>query len=273
MKSIHPFIFRLTLIIVATLPGTVSAAGVEIDKLPKINQIAQHPGADFRYFAATDRGLFASEEGHIWILSLDSQMPATMVSETGNGDLYAFVLGSGLMQFDAETSRWRVVNNQLGAQAIMDLSGDASSAERLIALNQFGKLIVSPDAGVNWHPIDGPYEAETASERRGQSLYGQYCQSCHGVNGVGETYTLQSLTDQKYLRAPALNYSEHAWHHTDEQLIKTIIEGSPRTEKMPAFGDAGITEKNARDLVAYIKSLWTERELSCQGPKHMQCMQ
>lgn len=30
---------------------------------------------------------------------------------------------------------------------------------------------------------------------------------------------------------------------------------------------------DARDLVAYIKSLWTPRELDCQGPKHMECMQ
>jgi hypothetical protein len=25
-------------------------------------------------------------------------------------------------------------------------------------------------------------------------------------------------------------------------------------------------------IVAYIKSLWSKRELECQGPKHMQCM-
>ena len=28
-----------------------------------------------------------------------------------------------------------------------------------------------------------------------------------------------------------------------------------------------------KDLVAYIKSLWSKRELDCQGQKHMQCMQ
>ena len=33
-----------------------------------------------------------------------------------------------------------------------------------------------------------------------------------------------------------------------------------------------VDNEDAHDLVAYIKSLWTQRELDCQGPKHMQCM-
>jgi hypothetical protein len=41
---------------------------------------------------------------------------------------------------------------------------------------------------------------------------------------------------------------------------------------MAAWKNNGLSEQNAQDLVAYIKSLWTQRELDCQGPKHMQCM-
>jgi mono/diheme cytochrome c family protein len=273
MKAKNRSMLKLLLILIPILPFSAAlSAGIEIDKLPKINQITLHAGDSYRYFAATDGGLFASEEGHIWIRSLDSRMPATMVSKTGNGDLYAFVLGSGLLHYQDKQNSWSMVNNQFGAQAIMNLSGDSSSAEQLLALNQFGKPIVSNDGGGSWHSINGPYKPASDVERNGQTLYQQHCQSCHGIDGVGETYSLQSLTDKNYLRAPALNYSEHAWHHTDDQLVKTILEGSPRTSKMPAFGKTGLSQQNARDLVAYLKSLWTERELDCQGPKHMQCM-
>lgn len=72
--------------------------------------------------------------------------------------------------------------------------------------------------------------------------------------------------------APALDASAHAWHHTDEALQKLILEGSARTSRMAAWKNTGLTENDAHDLVAYIKSLWTQRELDCQGPKHMQCM-
>jgi len=84
---------------------------------------------------------------------------------------------------------------------------------------------------------------------------------------------MQALTDKDYIRAPAMNDSEHAWHHTDEALQKTILEGSPRTDRMMPWKKAGLNEANAQDLIAYIKSLWTQRELDCQGPKHMSCPQ
>jgi len=70
--------------------------------------------------------------------------------------------------------------------------------------------------------------------------------------------------------ALALNGSAHAWHHTDA-LVNMILNGSQRTERMPVCKKQGLTDQNARDLVAYIKSSWGKRELDCQGPKHMQC--
>ena len=82
-----------------------------------------------------------------------------------------------------------------------------------------------------------------------------------------------SLTDKNYIMAPALDESAHAWHHTDEALEKTILEGAPRTSRMAAWNDAGLSTQDARDLIAYIKSLWTQRELDFQGPKRMQCIQ
>lgn len=268
MKKITQFI-PLMLMIFAS---SVFAASIETDKLPQISSIAKHNVGSEKYFAATSEGLFVSGEGHTWTRSLESMMPATLVAETSNSELYAFLLGTGLIKYDDTSEQWTPINNQFGSQVLVGLSADSKSPANLIALNQYRKLIVSENSGKNWHSIKGKYQATSDNEKRGQTLFIQKCQSCHGIDGVGETYNIPSLTDKSYIRAPALNDSEHAWHHTDEALVKTILEGSPRTQKMVAWQQQGMTEKNAVDLVAYIKSLWTQRELDCQGPKHMQCM-
>ncbi len=259
-------------LILIAFTSTINAASIETDKLPQISSIAKHSAKDALYFAATSQGLFISGEGKTWTRSFESMMPSTMVTETSQGNLFAFILGEGLVKYDDTTQQWLQINNQFGSQYLLSLSGDSKAPDNLVALNQFRKLIVSENGGKDWHSIRGKYEATSDSEKRGQSLFIQKCQSCHGIDGVGETYTFQSLTDESYIRAPALNASEHAWHHSDEALLKTILEGSPRTKKMPPWKDNGVSNMNAGDLVAYIKSLWTQRELDCQGPRHMQCM-
>jgi mono/diheme cytochrome c family protein len=106
----------------------------------------------------------------------------------------------------------------------------------------------------------------------GEELYGAYCSVCHGVNGVGENPADKYAQDEYGYIAPPMDDSGHAWHHTDEQLIRTILEGSPRNPRMAAWKHV-LTEDDAIKLVEYIKSLWSPyiRE-NCQGPKHMQCM-
>jgi mono/diheme cytochrome c family protein len=245
-----------------------------VDKLPKISSIVIGHGEVQQYFAATGGGLYSSnDKGVTWASSGDHQLPSTMVSEPFPGKLYAFVVGQGLLRLDNDSRQWQPVNNQFGSQVLVQLSAEPGNLDKLIGLNQFGKLIVSENSGVDWHSIKGRYKTSTEAEARGQTLYSKNCQSCHGIDGVGETYTVQALTDKKYIRAPAMNDSEHAWHHTDEALAKTILEGSPRTPRMMGWKNAGLTQQNAADLIAYIKSLWTQRELDCQGPKHMSCPQ
>jgi mono/diheme cytochrome c family protein len=71
--------------------------------------------------------------------------------------------------------------------------------------------------------------------------------------------------------APALNDDAHGWHHADDQFMATILSGSPRNKRMAAWKDNGLTQDNARNLVAYIKSLWSFRSLVCQGGRYIRC--
>ena len=106
---------------------------------------------------------------------------------------------------------------------------------------------------------------------RGKTVYQAYCQSCHGERGVGETIRPPFVQQPGQILAPALDDSMHAWHHSDEDLVRFILQGSPRTKRMAGFRGI-LSEKQARDVVAYIKSLWASWAIACQGPKHMACM-
>jgi mono/diheme cytochrome c family protein len=269
MKKISSVMVALLLML--SVPAI--AETVNYEKLPHISNIAMHINHGEQYFAATGGGIFVSKDrGKAWTDSGNFGLPATMVAESADHKIYAFVVGKGLLRFDDKKSQWDTVNNQFGSQVITQLLTESNRANHLLALNQFGKLVVSENSGKDWHRIQGPYVAKSEKVKRGQSLYEKKCQSCHGIDGVGETYNITALTDKNYLKAPALNDSEHAWHHTDEALAKTILDGSAQGSRMPAWKNSGMTEQNAEDLVSYIKSLWTQRELDCQGPKHMQCM-
>ena len=112
------------------------------------------------------------------------------------------------------------------------------------------------------------------SERveRGARLYQEFCSTCHGQNGIGEPPIPWSIRRSDYITAMPLDESSHAWHHGDDQLVQMILKGSPRSRiRMPVW-DGVLTKAQARDLVAYIKSLWSDRILTCQGPRHMSCM-
>jgi len=106
--------------------------------------------------------------------------------------------------------------------------------------------------------------------RRGAPLYQKYCQACHGARGVGERLSFSAYVHRE-IPASALDDSQHAWHHSDDDLTAFILNGSPRTARMPAWKGT-LSEKQVRDIVAYIKSLWGPRAIECQGPKHMSCM-
>lgn len=110
------------------------------------------------------------------------------------------------------------------------------------------------------------------SVNRGRQLYNSHCIECHKRDGVGEPTVPWSIRRPGLVEAMPLNETSHAWHHGDEQLMSIILDGTPRTRvRMPVWRGA-LSEEQAADLIAYIKSLWSARIISCQGPKHMDCM-
>ncbi len=251
-----------------------TAEPLALEAVPKIQAVALHGNDHTRLFGATGEGLYVSKDGGLhWQLAYPFRLPATMVAEAPDGTLWAFVAGKGLLKMQGDALLWTPVSNGFGAQVLTSLSVSKKDPQEMAALTQFGKLFKSSDGGKHWHKLELEGKRLGEAARRGKALYAEKCQSCHGTEGVGESYSVQSFREKGYIMAPPLDDSAHAWHHTDEALVKTILEGTSRPSRMPAWRTQGMDEQQAGDLVAYIKSLWGKRALECQGPKHMQCMQ
>lgn len=90
----------------------------------------------------------------------------------------------------------------------------------------------------------------TASVDLGERRYQQSCAACHGAAGAGHLYP----------GAPALDGSEHAWHHSDDQIIQLLRRGGPR---MPAVA-ARWSDEEVAAVLGYMKSWWTPEQRRIQ---------
>ncbi len=83
-----------------------------------------------------------------------------------------------------------------------------------------------------------------ATLMQGETLFQATCAACHGVEGQGHVQH----------NAPALNGSEHSWHHPDEQIIGLIKNGGI---VMPAVGESWSDEELAA-VITYFKQWWAD---------------
>lgn len=89
----------------------------------------------------------------------------------------------------------------------------------------------------------------------GQEVYIRVCADCHGENGNGYA---------NELGAPALDSTEHASHHPDQQIYDWIANGKLSLEReMPALGDQ-LTHNEILEVIVYLHTLWTEEQLADQ---------
>lgn len=97
-----------------------------------------------------------------------------------------------------------------------------------------------------------PTPTESELIALGAQRYATYCASCHGDRGQGRI-------------GPALDATQHAWHHPDPQLREFITQGKwgPLT-RMPAFGEV-LSDSEVEAIIATIKSWWSEEQRRLQA--------
>ena len=133
-------------------------------------------------------------------------------------------------------------------------------------------LCIVVSAPVNDAVAETGRRATPEQVTRGAALYRTHCTACHKANGVGEAPIPWSIRRPGFVNAMPLDETSHAWHHGDRQLIAMIMDGTGNSRaRMPRWRGI-LTEKDAADLVGYIKNLWSDRIVACQGPAHMSCM-
>jgi len=196
-----------------------------------------------------------------------------MVIEAEEGSMWAFIYGYGMVTSSNKGALlWEKSSIDFSDRAIMNLSINPSNPAQMLAIIDTGAVLISNDGAKSWKSTEGQAYATAERIAAGAVLFEDNCAGCHGEKGVGEfPEDMYKLDENKLPAAPPMDDSAHAWHHPDDQMIETILNGSPRNERMLAWKDNGITRENAESLVAYIKSLWSVRSLSCQGQRHMTC--
>ncbi len=85
----------------------------------------------------------------------------------------------------------------------------------------------------------------------GERVYQETCAACHGEYLEGHAAVLE---------APALNGSEHSWHHADGQIQTLINEGGVL---MPALAEQ-VSDDEIIAVIRYIQSNWAVDQLAFQ---------
>ncbi len=223
-------------------------------------------------FAATRKALYISRDGgKSWDYAYMLLKPATMVTVTPKGKLYAFIYGVGLVMADELNLNWTIISKDFQDRYLLDLAVDPTDPDRLYAAVDTGSVMTSKDGGKTWTTFENHEKTTLAAVTRGQQLFEENCQACHGARGVGERPKDMYAEDEYGFVAPPLDNSAHGWHHSDLGIVETILNGSERNKRMIAWKQK-LSREDAENILAYIKSIWTFRSKACQGARHMQCM-
>jgi len=112
---------------------------------------AVHPD---RIYAATRSGLlYSSDTGASWQPAHLRRSPTTLVQTGYEEDVYAFIVGVGLVRTREPGLRWELVNAGLGDRYLLHLAVDPNEPRRLYAVTNEPAVIESVDGGGQWVPL------------------------------------------------------------------------------------------------------------------------
>ena len=107
-------------------------------------------------YAATEAGLLISmDAGRSWQPTKVTGQPVSVVHVAGDGRIFAFVVGIGLVQGEEGSAKWETLSDDFGNRFLLHLATDPSNADRLYAVTQESEVLASQDGGRTWQPF-GP---------------------------------------------------------------------------------------------------------------------
>lgn len=107
-------------------------------------------------YAATEGGLQISMDGgKSWQATKVTGQPVALVEVAADGRIFAFVVGTGLLQGKEGSPKWETLSADFGDRILLHLAADPSNADRLYAVTQESEVLASQDGGKTWQPF-GP---------------------------------------------------------------------------------------------------------------------
>lgn len=104
-----------------------------------------------RVYAAAVNGLAVSGDGGAtWKAAAYEGRPASMIHISGDGTVYDYILGIGLMSAREPELSWTLLSRDTGVRRIRHFAPDPSNAARLYAVDIDGRVLESADGGRNW---------------------------------------------------------------------------------------------------------------------------
>ena len=118
---------------------------------PKLIDLTASASDTKTLFAATQQGLLVSNNrGQSWAPAHFNKSPATMVQAAGDGSVYAFVVGLGLLRSPDDSMKWEPLNNDFGDRYILHLAVDSNWPDILYAVTNTKEVLASQDGGITW---------------------------------------------------------------------------------------------------------------------------
>lgn len=106
-------------------------------------------------YAATESGLSVSNDvGRNWKTVLNGA-PVSLVEVTGDGTVYAFVLGRGFVRFREDQPKPETLSNDWGNRIPLHLAVDPTNAKRMFVATHKSDILVSTDGGIRWAVLGG----------------------------------------------------------------------------------------------------------------------
>jgi photosystem II stability/assembly factor-like uncharacterized protein len=104
-----------------------------------------------RLYAATKGGLlYSNDAGTTWRPAHLRVSAATMVQTGHKGEVYAFIVGHGLVRTQEPELRWDYVSKSFGDRYLIHLAVDPGDPRRLYAVTNDKQVLVSKDDGITW---------------------------------------------------------------------------------------------------------------------------
>lgn len=110
-----------------------------------------------RVYAGTEQGLLVSADGgRVWKPAHILRRPVSMIRVTSGGQVYAFMLGSGLLRAEESSLNWQTLSNDFANRYLLHFAVDPKDPALLYASTHENELLSSDDGGRRWRLIATP---------------------------------------------------------------------------------------------------------------------